>query len=195
MRTLGTAYCEVCQETLVKSIYSRMGTIQGQQPTSLLANLVAASSRSFQVETPSPQGRSLKVAWKFNGSSLTNTSTNLVLTAAQLVIGTNTITVDVTDDTTMVRSDPSDYLHDSKTWQVVVGPGSQLRLLAPTLLGDGRMVFNVSGQAPNGFQIQASANFTTWTNLVSSGPLNGSITLTNPHLPGNLVGFRTVVTQ
>ena len=195
MRTLGTAYCEVCQETLVKSIYSRMGTIQGQQPTSLLANLVAASSRSFQVETPSPQGRALKVGWKFNGSSLTNTSTNLVLTAAQLVIGTNTITVDVTDDTTMVRSDPSDHLHDSKTWQVVVGPGSQLRLLAPTLLGDGRMVFNVSGQAPNGFQIQASANFATWTNLVSSGPLNGSITLTNPHLPGNLVGFRTVMTQ
>lgn len=195
MRTLGTTYCEVCQETLVKSIYSRIGTIQGQAPTSLLANLVAASSRSFQIETPAPQGRSLKVRWTFNGTQLTNTPTNLLIGAAQLAVGTNTIRVDVTDDTTMVRSDPSDYLHDSQTWKVVVAPGAQLRLLAPTLLGDGRMVFNVSGRAPSGFQIQASANFATWTNLVSWGPLDGSITLTNPLLPGSLVGFRTIATQ
>lgn len=195
MRTLGTAYCEVCQETLVKSIYSRMGTIQGQAPTSLLANLVAASSRSFQVETPAPQGRALKVRWTFNGTPLTNTTTNVVISTAQLVAGTNTIKVDVTDDTTMVRTDPSDFLHDSQTWQVVVAPGAQLRLIAPTLLGDGRMVFNVTGKAPNGFKIQASANFATWTNLISSGPLDGSITLTNPLLPGNLVGFRTIATQ
>lgn len=195
MRTLGTPYCEVCQETLVKSIYSRMGTIQGQAPTSLLANLVAASSRSFQVETPAPQGRALRVRWTFNGTQLTNTTTNLVINAGQLVLGTNTIKVDVTDDTSMVRTDPSGYLHDSQTWRVVLTPGAQLRLLAPTLLADGRMVFNVTGKAPNGFQIQASANFASWTNLLSSGPLDGSITLTNPLLPGNLVGFRTQATQ
>lgn len=195
MKTLNVAYCEVCKESLVKSIYSRMGTIQDQQPASLLANLVAASSKSFQVETPQPQGRSLKVQWKLNGTTLTNSATNFVLNASQLTVGTNTLTVDVTDDTSMVRTDPSDYLHDSKTWQVVLAPAAQLRLLAPTLLSDGRMVFKVSGQAPNGFQIQASANFVSWTNLLSSGPLNGSVTLTNPMLPGNLVGFRTVSSQ
>lgn len=195
MKTLNVAYCEVCQESLVKSIYSRIGTVQGHEPASLLANLVAASSRSFRVEVPKPQSRSLKVQWKLNGTVLTNSTTNLLLNASQLVPGTNTLIVDATDDTSMVRTDPSDYLHDSKTWQVVLTPAAQLRLLAPTLLGDGRMVFKVTGQAPNGFQLQASANFATWTNLLSAGPLDGTITLTNPPMAGNLIGFRTVSSQ
>ncbi len=193
MRSLGVDFCEVCREALVKAIYSRGGPIRTQFPSSVQAAIVAASSRSFSVGTVTPTNQPLEVKWVLNGTQLGTTGTNLVLNASQLLPGNNTLTVNVADKTSFVRSDPGNSLKASYSWQVTLDNGPQLKLDRPVALPDGRVVFSLQGNAPNGFRIERSTNFTTWTTVATYGPTNGTINYTNPATPGTVRTFRAVI--
>ncbi len=195
MRSLGVDYCEVCKESLVKAIYAKSRPLRSQEPASFLTNLVAASSQTFRVKTTTPPDQPMEVRWTLNGVPMLETSSNLVLSAAQLIPGTNYLQVAVADKTSLVRSDPGALLRGSYTWQVVLAASSQLRLERPIQLPDGRMVFNVVGQAANGIRIETSSNFTTWTTLATLGPLNGSFSVTNSPANGTVTLLRAVGLQ
>lgn len=197
MRTLGVDYCEVCKEAIVKAIYSRSGPMASKEPsTSFLANLVAASSQTFKVKARQTPNQTVQVRWTLNGSLLPDTSSNLVLSASQLRPGTNSLKVDVTDTTTMVRSDPTGLLKNSHTWQFVVEgaaiPPTSLRLATPTRLPDGRVVFNVEGTAANGFRIESSSDLINWTPVTTTSSLDGSVSITNSTGGESVTIFRAV---
>ena len=192
MRSLGVDYCEVCKEALVKALYSQSSPLRSQEPSAFLANLVAASSQTFRVKTTTPPSQPMEIRWLLNGYPMSETSSNLVLSAAQLNPGTNYLQVRVADKTSLVRSDPSALLQASYTWQVVLEASSQLRIERPTRLQDGRMVFNVVGKAANGMRIETSSNMTTWTPVATYGSLDGTVSITNSPANGSVTIMRAV---
>ncbi len=192
MRTLGVDYCEVCKEALVKAIYAQSSPLRSQEPAAFLANLVAASSQTFRVKTTTPPSRPMEIRWILNGSPMSETGSNLVLSAAQLNPGTNYLQVNVADRTSLVRSDPTALLQASSTWQVVLEASSQIRLERPTRLQDGRLVFNVVGKAANGMRIETSSNMTTWTPVATYGPMDGTFSITNSPANGSITIMRAV---
>ena len=192
MRSLGADFCEVCKEALVKAVYAQSRPLRSQEPASFLANLVAASSQTFRVKTTTPPGQPMEIRWILNGTPMGETSSNLVLTAAQLNPGTNFLQVNIADRTSLVRSDPDALLQASHTWQVVLEASSQLRIERPTRLQDGRMVFNVVGTAANGMRIETSSNMTTWTPVATYGSLDGTLSITNSPANGSVTIMRAV---
>ena len=192
MRSLGVDYCEVCKEALVKAIYAQSSPLRSQEPAAFLANLVAASSQTFRVKTTTPPSQPMEIRWLLNGSPMSETSSNLVLSAAQLNPGTNYLQVKVADRTSLVRADPDALLQASYTWQVVLEASSQLRLERPARLQDGRLVFNVVGKAANGMRIETSSNMTTWTPVATYGPMDGTFSITNTPANGSVTIMRAV---
>jgi hypothetical protein len=55
----------------------------------------------------------------------------------------------------------------------------QLRLDSPVWLAGGRFAFRISGNAPQGFAVQAATNLLTWTTLSTNTLANGQFWFTN----------------
>jgi hypothetical protein len=122
MRTLGYPYCAVCAEALIKSIYSNIRPIESNSPaTKPTITLANSQSVAFSVVTLQPNTFNLSVQWFTNNvacSGATNSSFTIYTTT--LPFGSNQVRVDVTDPTPVVRTDPSQMLKDSRTWQVQI---------------------------------------------------------------------------
>jgi len=54
-----------------------------------------------------------------------------------------------------------------------------LQLDSPALLAGGQFTFRVSGNAPQGFAIQSSTNFASWTFLTTNSLVAGQFRYTN----------------
>lgn len=133
MRTLGVAFCDVCRETLVTSIYDLLDPIDAvSPPTNALVSITNASQVTLAVTRQQPLTHQLAVQWFVNNvprSGATNPA--LTFTAWDLPPATNIIRADVTDTTPLVRNDPQQLLRARRSWRVrstVVPPLLAIRL-------------------------------------------------------------------
>lgn len=132
MRSLGIAFCEVCRESVVTSIYGRLNPIDSvSPPTNALVALTNAASATLSVARLQPSTHSLSVQWFVNGVPRAGaTNAALTLAAWDLPAGTNTVRADVTDATSLVRNDPAQLLSENRTWRVrssLVAPALAIR--------------------------------------------------------------------
>lgn len=120
MRTLGIAFCEICSETLVKSIYGQIRPIETTSPaTNNVIILTNAASVSLSVSNLVPSTHALSVQWFTNNTAVLGaTSAVFSVSGFSLPAGTNLVRADVTDTTSLVRNDPSQVLKDTRTWRV-----------------------------------------------------------------------------
>lgn len=120
MRSLGVPFCEVCSETLIKSIYTKVGMIEGYFPANNGVSLVTnALPRIFSITNLIPNNHSLSIQWFTNNVSVPGaTSAVFSITGFALLPSVlNPVRVDVVDATPLVLSTPTNMMKNSLTWQ------------------------------------------------------------------------------
>jgi hypothetical protein len=179
MGSLGVPFCEVCREALVLSIYARVRPIDSFEPAGTNLFISSTESLSFALTTLQPTNQSLTIQWLTNGIAVLGaTNAGLTIPPIALYNGTNTVTAQVTDLTPFVRTDTSNLLSQTLTWNVNVSL-PHLELSTPRWLGTGTFAFRVSGVAPQGFAIQSSTNLADWTPVATNTLVNGHFDYTN----------------
>jgi hypothetical protein len=128
MRSLGMPFEQVNTEQLVKRIYNRVSGLDSWTPTQTELTLSSGQTQTFQVTSLKPLSHSLDTVWFVDGTSR-GAGSQFVLPSSGLSPGIHTVTVEVHDPTSMVRSDPASVLTDSHSWTVVTG-NPTLRLTA-----------------------------------------------------------------
>lgn len=169
MRSLGVAFCEVCGETLIKSIYTQVRPIETAAPaTNALIRLTNAAAVTLTVSNLPASSPPLNVQWWLNTLPVGG-ATSAVFTVSGLALppGTNSIRVEVSDGTSWVRVDPAQLLKDQRTWQVVA-------VTVPPVLGVGRNGDQVSITWPSGcagFILETSSELVPsgWTPVLTIG--------------------------
>jgi len=178
MRSLGQTLCSVCKEQISKITNSVVNTITNTLPATQTVTLNVPASQIFAITHIVPPSNAVSYTWKLDGTvvpGVTTSSWNFASTST--TVGVHTIEVTVKDNTTMVRSDPSNTMSDSFSWQVTVNdptlcnlrvptftastpfvtPGATLTL-SPTILNDGP---NVAGTFDVEFFLSTSGTWTT----------------------------------
>ena len=188
-------FCDVCCEALVLSFYRKVRPVDGFIPTT--AGLAVTSSKpiSFQLNLVQPAEPTLVVEWKVDGNVRSGTQTNLSLLPAELGDGAHTVTVLVRDGTALVRNDPTNLLAQTATWNLIVNvPWVQVD--APFRLKDGRAVFRVTGNCPQGYILERAHSFSDWRALVTNSLPAREAWYTNAEaLPSGVTLFRAEVSQ
>jgi hypothetical protein len=184
MRTLGVAYCEICAQELVLSLYRAIRSIRSFSPTSTNFAIGNQENVVFNISVFKPATNNLTVQWFTNGVAVSlATVTNFTINTSQLAGGTNEIKVVVHDPTGYVRTDPASTLWDTNVWKlaVIVAPtisnanltGTSFTLSVPTQVG-----FNYVLEFKN------SLNDSTWMSVQTNNGNGGLITLTNTGVAG-----------
>jgi hypothetical protein len=123
MRTLGVAYCAICAQELVLSMYRAVRPIQSFSPATTNFNVGTQDTVAFNISILKPATNSLTVQWYTNGVAVNlATTTNFSINTAQLSAGTNEIKAVVHDPTGYVRTDPGAALWQTNIWKIGVVP-------------------------------------------------------------------------
>jgi len=120
MRALGPPFEQVNNEQLVKRTYSFVSPIDSTAPANTIVAFVAGGSQLFSVSHLTPASHSLSVEWFLDGVEVSSADSYTVSFDA-LGQGSHTLRVAVQDPTTLVRSDPTGLLSESRDW-TVAGP-------------------------------------------------------------------------
>jgi hypothetical protein len=179
MGSLGVPFCEVCREALILSFYRKVRPIDSFAPANTNLFVTSPQTQNFAVATAEPTSHGLAIQWLTNRTPVVNaTNATFSIQPAVLGTGTNTVTVQISDPTPMVRTDSSNRLRQELTW-ILNAALPHLELSAPRWLTSGSFTFRVSGVAPAGFVVQASSNLATWTPLSTNALVNGQFDYTN----------------
>ncbi len=118
MRYLGMGYCSVCREATVERIHQLQGPIEGFSPSSSLLQM-GTIDLDFEISLIFPNPNTLEFSWELNGVEINTSSTNITVTANDLVDGLNTLNYSVVDNTPLVRTDNHETIHlNTVTWQI-----------------------------------------------------------------------------
>lgn len=179
MGNLGVPFCEVCREALVLSFYRSVRPIETYAPVATNVSVIAPQALNFAITAVQPTGHPLSIQWLTNYVPVGG-ATNPAFSTSSMTLGNgnHTVSVRVADTTPYVRTDSSNLLTQTLTWNVSVAVSS-LTLNAPRWLSSGAFAFRVSGVAPQGFAIQVSTNFTNWIALSTNDLVNGHLDYTN----------------
>ncbi|HEY3130972.1 MAG TPA: M64 family metallopeptidase, partial [Acidobacteriota bacterium] len=121
MRAFFQPFCEVCREALVKSIYTRVRPVESFSPSGTTISVVGSQFVSFSFVPMLPSTHKLDIQWFVNGSSIGGaTLPAFSVSTAALGNGTQSIKVEASDLTPMVRTDPTNLLRDSVAWNLMV---------------------------------------------------------------------------
>ncbi len=163
MRALSVPFCEVCAETLVKSVYGQIRPIESIAPaTNNVISLTNSGAITLGITNLSPVAHALQTQWFVNNTPVIGaTSTLFSVTGFGLPAGTNLVRVEVADPTTYVRNDSAQVLKDRRTWRVaaVIIPPR----LAVTRAGGQVLISWPTGY--NGFRLETSPSLNppTWS--------------------------------
>jgi hypothetical protein len=179
MNHLGVPFCDICAEQLVKSIYQTVHSIDSFIPASTNISVTSTQPISFSVAPLQPSTHNLSIQWQTNGIEASGaTNASFTVLPQFLNNGANFVIAEVRDATELVRTDPSNVLSNSVTWQLNVSL-SQLQLVDAKWGSDGSLAFGVTGLAPDGFVIQASTDFSNWVPVSTNDLVNGLFSYTN----------------
>lgn len=121
MRSLGSPFCDVCVETIIKSIYSLIQPIESYQPQNATLTIRDTSVLFITTELMNLLNNSYLVEWFVDGKrAITSNPDTLILDAKKLSEGIHKVEVDVADTTSLVRNDPLSLLKEYLRWDVIV---------------------------------------------------------------------------
>ena len=104
MRYLGDPFCSVCKEGMVEKIHDLISPIESYAPNN---NTVDDPDfpLGFEVDLIKPEPNTLINTWTLNGNNFNNNVDNISVLESDLVIGSNTLTVSIEDDTNFLDID------------------------------------------------------------------------------------------
>ena len=120
MQFLGVPFCSVCREAFVNTIYAQVSPIYSYLPTTSALTVNATTNFSANLTLPIPN--TLSTEWKLNGLSIAIGTDNVNINPTSLPAGSSTLTLFVTDNTTLSRSYlPATGYVFSQTWTLTKG--------------------------------------------------------------------------
>lgn len=173
MRYLTSDFCEVCQEALVLSLYRKARPINDYSPKTNPVVRLPQTVNFTVTKIPAPAGTPV-IQWSLDNVVVPSaTQTLFQVVASGLTNGAHTVKAEVRDATTLVRTDPTQLLRQTQTWQLQVDiPSLRVAAVAPTpTSGFG---VRVTGSASQGIVLQASTNLTTWQAVVTNAFTTGT---------------------
>jgi hypothetical protein len=156
-----------------------LNPFDSSSPATNNLTLTTTNAFAFTATRLQPTTHNLSLQWFTNGIAVTGaTNSAFNFAPANLTNGSYTVRAQVRDTTALVRNDPNNYLSNSVAWNVTVARSS-LRLVSPQWLPSGQFSCIVTGVALNGFVMQTSTNFATWTPLTTNTLSGGAFSFTN----------------
>jgi hypothetical protein len=135
MRSLGMPFEQINTEQLVLRYYTFASPIDSIQPAGPSVFLTKGDTQSFAIVTPLPFSHSLNFLWTLDGTTVALTP-GFVLNTGNVSAGTHTVSVMVSDPTSMVRNDPGGLLREQGSWNVVVAqPSIATNVTSPSANG------------------------------------------------------------
>ena len=120
MRSLFRPFEQINTEQLVKRAYNWAAPIDSATPEEDSIQLPADASQTFRVQLLEPLTHTLEALWSVDGVQA-EFGDEFTLNARDLISGSHTVDVVVSDPTSLVRNDPAGVLTDSHTWDVEIG--------------------------------------------------------------------------
>jgi hypothetical protein len=121
MRSLFNAFCEVCRQELVLSMYERVSSVSSSSPANPSVSLVGTNSATFSVTLLAPATHGFSIQWSHDSVPIAGaTSPSLTRDGYDFGNGTHVLRADIRDTTAYVRTDPMSVLKDSVLWTVNV---------------------------------------------------------------------------
>ncbi len=157
MRALGVPFCDVCSETIVKSIYGYMRPIESHSPTDSVISLADSQFVSFSILSMKPFSHNLSIQWLIDGIHRNGaTSSSFMVSGTEIGIGQHTVHVIVRDTTPLVRNDLTSLLRDSTSWAVQV---SGISIVESDLSGNMPLRYSLGQNYPNPFNPTTTFSF------------------------------------
>jgi hypothetical protein len=172
MRSLNVNFCEVCKETLVRSIYGLVSPIESFSPTLSKISLTEKDTVDFNIVPMFPTNHNLNIQWFINGSPVNfEESSSLNVVAQSLGNGTHSIKVKVLDYTSLVRNDPENLLSDEVMWTLNISGVIPVELSSFTCSvlsnKDIKLEWTTLSETNNyGFEIECSSNGEKFVKIV-----------------------------
>ncbi|MEY3162423.1 MAG: hypothetical protein RIT25_2417 [Planctomycetota bacterium] len=131
MRNLGVPLCAVCVEQTTRALNYVVTSIENPIPSTTNLVLQPGNTQQFSFNNIVPPANGTSVTWKLDGNVVAgNTGTTYQLDTTGMSLGRHTVSVTVTDQTPLVRSDPNGVMNETRTWNVdIVSPSAcELRI-------------------------------------------------------------------
>jgi len=141
MRTLGRPFGAVNSEAHVKRIYNFVTPLDSSFPRSSVITITQGSRQSMSVTFPQPLTHMLTTNWSVDGV-VSGHDASFQLDSSTLAVGNHSLSVTIRDETSIVRSDPTQLLRASRSWTVTVTAASFSN--HPLLSGDPIRVVHVT---------------------------------------------------
>ena len=117
MRSLGRPFEQINSEAIVKRVYNFVSPIDSVSPSATSVNAAPGSTVDFSVQTPRLTAAPLRIRWTVDGN-FAGEGESMRLNTFALAPGSHLVQVEVSDQTTLVRSDPSRLLLATRSWNV-----------------------------------------------------------------------------
>jgi hypothetical protein len=127
MRSVGAAFCEVCRESHVVSLYEVISPLASTTPSANEITLTAGQSQTFTAAAAAPNGSTVTLAWTLDGADIGSGISRTITQGGAIADGVHTLAVTARDTTDWVRNDPNQRLARTRTWTVRLG------VLPPTI--------------------------------------------------------------
>ncbi len=116
MRELGAPLCSVCQEQTIDRIYQLVSPIDAYWPADVLQTY-SGGSLDFSIDLVLPQPNTLKIEWDLDGTVIGSDVSTVSLDNSVLPTGASTLTVNVTDTTSLSQNYATGYIF-SESWEI-----------------------------------------------------------------------------
>lgn len=119
MKGLGSEFCNVCQDKLVKSHYIKISPIESYSPELDTIYITTVDTVSLTVVPMVPVYHELDIGWYLDSEMIPDaTDPELMIAGDVMGGGVHELRVDVKDSTYLVRTDTTGLLTDSHLWIV-----------------------------------------------------------------------------
>ncbi|HNU59274.1 MAG TPA: M64 family metallopeptidase, partial [Aquaticitalea sp.] len=118
MQYLGYPFCNVCKEGIIERIHGLVSPIVGYSP-SQTSHTDPSLPLDISLDLVLPIPNTLATQWTLNGSDFSTNLNAITLTEPDMVLGTNTLTASITDNSELLRVDEHENFHTyTVTWTI-----------------------------------------------------------------------------
>ncbi len=136
MQLLGSPFCPVCREEIIKKIYDLVPALDDHSPSSQNVIDYCTTPLTFKLQVNKPNPNTIRITWRLNEAIIATNIDSVAVDASQLNKSGNILSAVLLDTTAMVRSNLHSINHsDTVTWTI------NNSLNVPALIATGATTF------------------------------------------------------
>ncbi|TYC14159.1 T9SS type A sorting domain-containing protein [Bizionia gelidisalsuginis] len=119
MEVLGNAFCSVCSDGIIEKIHDYVATIESFLPDNSITLEPDTYPIPFNLNVIYPMPNTLAISWHLNATTIAGNTDSLQLDENDFVMGSNTLTATVIDDSNLQAINDHTTIHvNTVTWTI-----------------------------------------------------------------------------